>query len=94
MRSPFTEKSMNFLRKMYGCSHNNILNGKYTNYEISPITPLQYVISEGDEIFRACDRHRGETLTLGKNVAVDEHMRKLIVEFTSNLRVVVLKVFE
>ena len=40
-----------------------------------------YLISEGNEIVRACDRHSNKAVTLGKHVTKYEHMRKWIVEF-------------
>ena len=46
-----------------------------------PINP--YLISEGDEIVRACDRHCDETVTLTKHVTKYKYMRKRMVEFLS-----------
>ena len=40
-------------------------------------------ISEGDEIVRACDRHRNETVTLRKHITKYKYVRKWIVEFPS-----------
>ena len=42
-----------------------------------------YLISEGDEIVRAFDRHRNETVTLTKHVTRYKYMRKCMVEFLS-----------
>ena len=39
-----------------------------------------YLISEGDEIVRACDRHCDETVTLTKHVTKYKYMRKWMVE--------------
>ena len=43
----------------------------------------RYLISEGDEIVRACDRHRNETVTLTKQVSKYKYMQKQMVEFLS-----------
>ena len=73
------------------------------NYPIKNVSLMQckdfvsmypYLISKGDEIVRACDRHRNETVTLTKHVTKYKYMRKWMVEFLSNLRVVSLKLFE
>ena len=55
-----------------------------------PIYP--YLISEGDEIVRACDRHRDETVTLTKHVTKHKHMRKWMVEFLSKSQSRVIKI--
>ena len=52
---------------------------QYKNFV--PIYP--YLISEGDEIVRACDRHWDETVTLTKHVTKYKCMRKWIVKFLS-----------
>ena len=44
-----------------------------------PIYP--YLVCEGDEIVRPCDRHSNETVTLRKDIAKYKNMRKWIVEF-------------
>ena len=46
-----------------------------------PICP--YVISDGDEIVLASDRHWDETVTLTKHVTKYKYMRKWMVEFLS-----------
>ena len=55
-----------------------------------PINP--YLISEGDEIVRACDRHRDETVTLTKHVTKYKYMRKWMVEFLSKSQSCVIKI--
>ena len=40
----------------------------------------QSIISEGDEIVRACERHRNETVTLKKHATKHKCMRKWMVE--------------
>ena len=43
-----------------------------------------YLIGEGDEIVRACDRHRiSETMTLMKHVTRYKYMREWMIEFLS-----------
>ena len=42
-----------------------------------------YLISEGDEIVRACDRYSDETVTLTIHVTKYKYMRKWMVEFLS-----------
>ena len=54
---------------------------QYKNFV--PIYP--YIISEGAEIVRACDRHWDETLTLTKHVTKYKYMRKWLVEFLSKI---------
>ena len=44
-----------------------------------PIHP--YLISEREEIVRACDRHSNETETLRKRVTIFKYMRKWIIQF-------------
>ena len=55
------------------------------NYLIKIVSLIQYkdsvpvdpnLINEGDEIVRACDRHRNETVTLWKHVTKYKYMRK------------------
>ena len=59
-----------------------IKNVSLIQYEdFVPIYP--YVISEGDEIDRPCDRHKNETVTLGKHAIKYKYMRKWMVEFLS-----------
>ena len=62
------------------------------NYLIKNVSLIQYkdfvliylyVISEGDEIVRACDQHWDETVTLTKHVTKHKYMRKWMVEFLS-----------
>ena len=53
---------------------------------------LPYLISEGGEIFRACDRHRNETLTLTKHVTKYKYMRKWMVEFLSKSQSRIIKI--
>ena len=50
-----------------------------------------YLISEGEEIVRACDRHWDETVTLTKHVTKYKYMRKWMVEFLSKISVLSLK---
>ena len=38
---------------------------------------------KGEKIFRACDRHSVETMTLTKYVVQNEYMRKWMFEFRS-----------
>ena len=54
-------------------------------------TIYPYLISEGDEIVRACDRHRNETATLTKHVSKYKYMRKWMVEFLKKLQSRVIK---
>ena len=54
----------------------------------------RYLISEGDEIVRACDRHRNETVTLTKHVTKYKYMQIGWSNFSANLRVVSLKLLE
>ena len=42
------------------------------------------IYPKGNEIFRLCDRHNNETVTLGKHVTKYKHMRKWLVEFLRN----------
>ena len=51
-----------------------------------------YLISERDEIVRACDRHRDETVTLTKHVTKYKYMRKWMVEFFSKSQSRVIKI--
>ena len=55
-----------------------------------PIYP--YLISEGDEIVRACDRHRDETVTLTKHVAKYKYLRKWMVKFLSKSQSRIIKI--
>ena len=55
-----------------------------------PIYP--YLISEGDEIVRACNRHRDETVALTKHVTKYKYMRKWMVEFLSKSQSRVIKI--
>ena len=50
-------------------------------YVIFSIYP--YLISKGDEIVRAFDRHSNETVTLRKHVTKYKHIRKWMFEFLS-----------
>ena len=54
-----------------------------------PIYPYQ--ISERDEIVRACDRHRNETVTLTKHVTKYKYMQKWMIEFLSKSQSRVIK---
>ena len=54
-----------------------------------PIYP--YLISEGDDIVRACDRHWDETVTFTKHVTKYKYMRKWMVEFLSKSQSRVIK---
>ena len=56
-------------------------NTKFCYKDFVPIYP--YLISEGDEIVRACDRHWDETVTLTKHVTKCKYMWKWMVEFLS-----------
>ena len=58
--------------------------------EFVPIYP--YLISEADEIVRACDRHWDETVTLTKHVTKYKYMRKWMVEFVSKSQSRVIKI--
>ena len=58
--------------------------------DFGPIYP--YLISEGDEIVRACERHWDETVTLTKHVTKYKYMRKWMVEFLSKSRSCVIKI--
>ena len=71
------------------------------NYLIKNVSLIQYkdivqiypyLISEGDEIVRACDRHRNETVTLTKHVTKYKYMRKWMVEFISISQSSVIKI--
>ena len=55
-----------------------------------PIYP--YLISAGDEIVRACDRHRDETVTFTKHVTKYKYTRKWMVEFLSKSQSRVIKI--
>ena len=55
-----------------------------------PIYP--YLISEGDEIVRACDRHWDETVALTKHVTKYKYMRKWVVKFLSKSQSRVFKI--
>ena len=55
-----------------------------------PIYP--YLISEEDEIVRACDRHRDETVTLTKYVTKYKYMRKWMAEFLRKSQTRVIKI--
>ena len=57
-----------------------------------PIYQYLYIISEADEIVRACDRHWDETLTLTKHVTKYKFMRKWMVEFVSKSQSRVIKI--
>ena len=57
--------------------------------DLVPIYP--YLISEGDEIVRACDRHCDETVTLTKHVTKYKYMRKWMVQFLSKSQSRVIK---
>ena len=50
-----------------------------------------YLISEGEEIVRACDRQRNETVTLRKHVTKYKYMRKWMVEFLSKSQICGIK---
>ena len=72
-------------------SRNLILVHKL-NYLIKNVSLIQYkdfvplypyLISEGDEIVRAYDRHWDETVTFTKHVTKCKYMRKWMVEFLS-----------
>ena len=54
-----------------------------------PIYP--YLISEGDEIVLACNRHWDETVTLTKHVTKYKYMQKWMVEFLSKSQRRVIK---
>ena len=60
-------------------TYKNVSLIQYENFV--PIYPN--LISEGDEIVQACDRHRHETVTLKKHVTKYKYMRKCMVEFVS-----------
>ena len=45
-------------------------------------------------MFRACDRHSVEIMTLSKYVAEDEQMQKSIIEFLSKFQGVAMKLSE
>ena len=71
------------------------------NYLIKNLSLIQYkayvlfypyLISEGDEIVRACDRHCDETVTLTKHVTKYKYMRKWMVEFLSKSQSRVTKI--
>ena len=71
------------------------------NYPIKNVSLIQYkdfvtiylyLISEGDEIVRACDRHWDETVTLTKHVTKYKYMRKWMVEFLSKSQSRVIKI--
>ena len=51
-----------------------------------------YLISEGDEIVRVCDRHWDETAILTKHVTKYKYMRKWMVEFLSISQNPVIKI--
>ena len=79
----------------------NVSLMQYKNFV--PIYP--YLISEGDEIVRACDRHWDETVTLTKHVtwmykSIDSIFACIntcengLSNFSPNLRVVSLKLLE
>ena len=55
-----------------------------------PIYP--YLISEGDEIVRACDWHRNETVTLTKHVTKYKYVQKWMVEFLRKSQSRVIKI--
>ena len=55
-----------------------------------PIYP--YLVSEGDEIVQACDRHRNETVTLAKPVTKYKYIRKWMVEFLNKSHSRVIKI--
>ena len=57
-----------------------------------PIYP--YLINEGRRNFRACDRHRNETVTLRKHVAKYKYMPNEWLNSSENLRVVMIKLSE
>ena len=52
----------------------------------------RYLIWEGDEIVRTCDRHRDETVTQTKHVTKYKYMRKWMVEFLSKSQSRVIKI--
>ena len=66
----------------------NVLSKQYQDFV--PIYP--YLISEGDEIVRACDRHRNETVTLTKHVTKYKYIRKWMVEFINKSQSRVIKI--
>ena len=51
-----------------------------------------YLISERDEIVRACDRYTNETVTHTKHVTKYKYMRKWMVEFLSKSKSPVIKI--
>ena len=55
-----------------------------------PIYP--YLIIEGVEIARACDRHWDETVTPSKHVTKYKYMQKWMVEFLSKSQSRVIKI--
>ena len=70
------------------------------NYPIKNVSLIQYkefvqiypyLITEGDEIVWACDRHWDETVTLTKHVTKYKYMRKWMVEFLSESQSRVIK---
>ena len=53
---------------------------------------ISYLISEGDEIVRACDLHRNETVTVTTHVTKYKYMRKWMVDFLSKSQNRVIKI--
>ena len=56
------------------------------------LTIYHHLISEGDEIVRACDKHWDETVTVTKHVTKYKYMRKSMVEFLSKSLSRVIKI--
>ena len=54
-----------------------------------PIYPC--LISEGDEIVQACDRHKNKTATVTNNVTKYKYMRKWMDEFLSKSQSRIIK---
>ena len=74
----FLNKSMNLISLSWiHLPYENVPLIQHKNF--LPI--YTYLISEGDEIVRAGNRHRNETVTLRKHYTKYKYIRKLMVEF-------------
>ena len=83
-----TNRGIKFLVQKLNYLIKNVSLIQYKDFV--PIYP--YLISEGDEMFRACDRHWDETATLTKHVTKYKYIIKWMVEFLSKSQSRVIKI--
>ena len=83
-----------FLNKFLVHKLNNLIK-KVSLIQYKDFVPIYpYLISEGDEIIRACDRHWDETVTLTKHATKYYTCENGWSNFSANFRVVSLKLLE